>query len=71
MKTKIKKWLGSEPKTCDLCHKPFTKAFVDGKTSYGPWGLLCVARHKTWGVGLGLGKGQKYDLKTLILMGGS
>ena len=36
---------------------------IDGKTKMGPWGILCPRCHKNHGCGLGLGKGQKYELK--------
>jgi len=63
--TMATKWAGSEPTSCDVCHRPFKKYFIDGKTQMGPWGLLCVECHEEIGVGLGTGRGQKYDLSTL------
>ena len=60
-----KKWMGSKPEKCDLCGKKFEEIFIDGKTEMGPWGLLCGVCHYMYGVGLGTGRGQKYDLKTL------
>jgi len=60
-----KKWLGSAPTDCDLCHKPFVDVFFDAKTRFGPWGLICSKCFLTEGVGLGTGLGQKYDLFTL------
>ncbi len=59
-----KKWRGSKPETCDLCHKPFEAVFIDGKTKQGPWGLLCAMCHYKHGVGLGEGRGQMYNTKT-------
>jgi len=59
----MKKWSG-EITVCDICHKPFGKHFIDGKTSYGPWGLMCESCHSKVGCGLGIGKGQKYITKT-------
>jgi hypothetical protein len=56
-------WQGSEPRSCDLCRKPIGKTFMDAKTSQGAWGILCPQCHKTHGVGLGLGLGQRYDKK--------
>lgn len=53
-------WLGSEPKACDICTKPIKDTFIDGATRMGPWGILCPSCHKSHGVGLGIGKGQKY-----------
>ena len=60
-----KKWMGSKPERCDLCNKPLKQQFVDGRTWAGQWGLLCIGCHHREGVGLGLGKGQRYDLQTL------
>jgi len=62
---KVKKWHGSKPEKCDLCQFKFKQVFIDGKTIHGPWGLLCSSCHETYGVGLGTGRGQKYDLKSL------
>lgn len=58
-----KLWMGTRPSACDICRGTITKKFVDGKTKMGPWGILCLACHKAKGCGLGLGKGQKYELK--------
>jgi hypothetical protein len=33
---------------CDLCHKPITIAFIDGKTIGGRWGILCPLCHFAW-----------------------
>lgn len=40
---------------CDLCSQ---KATHDGKTRMGPWAFMCGSCFKTYGIGLGLGKGQ-------------
>ena len=61
MKPKMRFWMGSTPDKCDNCGQEIGAQFVDGKTVMGPWGMLCVACHKTIGVGLGLGKGQLYE----------
>lgn len=53
-------WAGSTPSECDLCHVPIKDTFVDGKTTVGPWGIMCPSCFATYGVGLGTGKGQKY-----------
>ena len=58
---KMIKWLGSNPKNCDVCGEPFdNKDFYDAKTRLGPWGMLCVACFRKHGVGLGTGMGQRY-----------
>lgn len=52
--------MGTPPESCDLCDAAITRTFVDGKTAAGPWGILCGSCHTTYGVGLGVGKGQQY-----------
>jgi hypothetical protein len=62
-----KQWMGSEPR-CDFCPKDAgapTPYFVDGKTRIGPWAIMCPTHHKSMGLGLGTGRGQKYDSATL------
>ena len=53
-------WLGGL--VCDVCHKDCGDTVVDGKTGYGPWATMCLACHCLHGVGLGMGRGQRYDL---------
>jgi hypothetical protein len=60
-----KKWMGVTPANCDLCHVPLTTEFIDGATAFGPWAIMCPACHRDQARGLGTGRGQKYDLKTL------
>lgn len=55
-----KKWFGTPPTKCDICHKDIKTEFVDGKTQMGPWGILCKGCHFMYGIGLGVGRGQKY-----------
>lgn len=45
---------------CDFCSR---KAFVDGRTIAGPWANMCIFHFLQYGVGLGLGKGQKLILR--------
>lgn len=59
-----KKWIGSEPDNCELCHNPYEGYFIDGMTNSGRWALMCVSCHRKNGGTLGTGYGQKYDLKT-------
>ena len=40
---------------CDFCER---EAKYDGKTTFGPWALLCQNCFQNNGIGLGLGKGQ-------------
>ena len=53
-------WLGTKPEKCDVCGNAIDKAFVDGKTKVGPWGILCTECWFQFGVGLGTGLGQLY-----------
>jgi hypothetical protein len=39
-----------------------TDTFIDGKTVRGPWAIMTPMHHGMYGVGLGVGKGQKYEL---------
>ena len=65
-KPKQKKfWYGSAPVYCEICGRKLTTTFVDGATQYGPWAKMCPTCHLTVGRGLGLGRGQKYNVKTL------
>ena len=61
----IKKWLGSKPNQCDICSTNMQDEsyFVDGRTTRGPWALMCPSCHRQQGVGLGTGHGQQYDTK--------
>lgn len=60
------KWISPPPTKCDICGTPRGAAdFVDGRTKVGPWAIMCLKCHGTEGVGLGLGKGQKYNGFTL------
>jgi len=59
---KLDKWFGATPKSCDLCGAEIKGEFIDGRTIMGPWGILCPRCHKANGVGLGLGRGQRYVL---------
>lgn len=84
------RWLHTAPTHCEICKKPLKEYFVDGKTVWGPWAIMCFQRqpsivarlageyaegHKdgvlysdcyhNFGIGLGTGRGQRYDLQTL------
>jgi hypothetical protein len=66
----VKRWLSEMPASCDICHIPLKGLpFIDGKTSMGPWGIMCRDCHQSYGFGLGTGKGQKYD-KSGVKIGG-
>lgn len=59
---KEKFWLGSTPTKCDLCKSAITDFFVDGKTKFGPWAIMCLECYNELAVGLGTGRGQLYKL---------
>lgn len=48
---------------CDFCKVNPTPAAYDGKTIFGPWANMCDTHFQHFGIGLGLGKGQKFVLK--------
>lgn len=62
----MKRWNGTWPAKCDICKRPLNEKpfFFDGATGGGPWALMCPSCHAFYGVGLGTGRGQKYDSKT-------
>ena len=66
----MSKWLSKPPTKCDICGSPFVGVFIDGATRQGPWGLLCLDCHERHGHGLGTGRGQMYNLKSLEKVGG-
>jgi hypothetical protein len=53
---------------CDFCKQTKvildTKFIVDGRTKMGPWASMCDAHFYRFGVGVGPGRGQKFDAKT-------
>lgn len=59
-----KRWRGTEPHVCQVCHRPLRGDFVDGKTQLGFWCVMCRSCHTRIGLGLGLGLGQRYNLLT-------
>lgn len=48
---------------CDFCGAG-KRASYDGKTTLGPWASMCDEHFKTYGIGLGRGKGQRLILVT-------
>jgi len=59
---KPKVWNGGDIDVCDICESPITQEFVDGATCRGPWAIMCLGCFRMEGRGLGLGKGQYYEL---------
>jgi hypothetical protein len=53
----------TQEKTCDICQLKDgiagVVATVDGKTIDGPWANMCDQCFEHYGIGLGLGKGQR------------
>lgn len=48
---------------CDFCIIKIPNAHYDGRTKLGPWACMCEHHFKVYGVGLGLGKGQRFIIK--------
>ena len=68
-----KKWFGTWPAVCNMCGAflPDETHFCDAKCNDGMWGLFCPECHELYCSGrLGMGKGQKYDSKTLLKLEG-
>ena len=66
----VRRWCGTKPVKCDLCNRRFNstedKHFYDFRnTINGSWGLGCKKCFQRYGVGLGIGRGQKYNLLTM------
>lgn len=66
MEKVVKKWLGLPPHTCEVCQGDLGSVFIDGKIkTSSQWAVMCFSCHGSHGYGLGVGKGQKYNTKTL------
>ena len=52
-------WMGHTPLNDDFGH-PIDDEFIDGKTNGGPWAFMNPTSFAIYGVGLGLGQGQRY-----------
>lgn len=50
----------ASPPPCDFCGSE--EALYDGKTKHGPWAYMCQKHFDRFGVGLGMGKGQRLIL---------
>lgn len=53
-------WLSPVGETDDF-NNPIEDVIIDGRTVMGPWALMTPAAHRKYGVGLGTGKGQRYE----------
>lgn len=49
---------------CNFCG---AEAYYDARTTSGPWAYMCEACFKTHGVGLGVGRGQRLEVKSAPL----
>lgn len=58
---RVKVWMGTTPVVCQQCGEECKARFYDAKSRYGPWALFCHLCFEAFGVGLGTGKGQRYD----------
>lgn len=58
-------WSGTKPERCDICKRLLVQSgvFIDGKTQFGPWAMMCSWCHADHGGKFGLGLGQKYELE--------
>lgn len=52
-------WVG-DVTDCDICNAKLNDEFVDGRTSSGPWAMMCIPCFLKEGVNLGQGSGQRY-----------
>lgn len=67
-------WAESAPVVCDMCkqvlancHAPGadpSTTFVDGQTVMGSWAIMGEGCFPIYGVGLGTGKGQRFNIET-------
>ena len=53
-------WTGDPPLKDDF-NIPITNEFVDGMTRRGPWAFMTPSSFRKNGVGLGPGRGQRYE----------
>jgi len=54
-----KYWLGS--RVCNFCGMAYPQTLIDGTTVDGRWAIMCKECYKVFGVGLGIGLGQRYE----------
>lgn len=58
-----RRWAGRVPAKDDF-GVVILGEFVDGKTRQGPWAFMSRQSYKKHGVGLGMGRGQRYQQRT-------
>lgn len=49
---------------CNFCE---AEAHYDGRTTSGPWAYMCEADFQKYGVGLGVGRGQRLEVRSASL----
>jgi hypothetical protein len=52
-------WIGAVGPTDDF-DDDIGDDFIDGKTTIGPWAIMTPASYRSFGIGLGTGRGQWY-----------
>jgi hypothetical protein len=55
-------WMGDAPAQCDICNGGFASVMYDARTKSGQWGNICRKCFSAYGVGIGMGRGQRYEL---------
>lgn len=56
-------WVGKPPEICEVCGTKIYTCFIDGRLDDGRWAVMCLECWFNFGVGLGVGEGQKYQLE--------
>lgn len=54
-------WYGEPPDRCQLCDCEIDAVFIDGVVAGAGWAFMCEKCHVKNGIGLGVGRGQKYQ----------
>lgn len=62
----MKRYYINPPLSCDVCSTKFKTVMYDAKTSQGPWANMCEECFSMYGIGLGVGLGQKYVYDTKV-----
>ena len=53
-------WASAVTKNCQACGRVLHSAFYDARLKDGVWGIVCDPCFQIRGVGLGVGRGQRY-----------
>lgn len=61
---------GFLPTICSVCKAELDESFVDGRMHTGHWAYMCPGCFEINGIGLGEGKGRKYDAKSGVVLDG-